>query len=277
MPISMPGMTIFGGGGNDSKGIRDFLKTKMDSLQIKQFVAQDDHAAIYFDNNDQLWISKEDKDGSVWSTIINDPRSSYCAFCNHGWENTIASITDSIQLGQSPILQNGNRKNFAHRSCWMGYLARTEFDEFSKALQSAGLIYDNLTETPNGYGCAWNTPWYKARLIGTFKLNNDHHKLVSPIPIPIPIHIGWRKRVVSVTVSLSTRIEIREERKKLALLVDDVTKEFGDQHWSTKDPVPDTIEKSILFHAWGYEKLAEYLNDLSLLILDQKDWLEETK
>ncbi len=113
-------------------------------------------------------------------------------------------------------------KGSFHQSCWDMKCVAGEIDFFTTVFEEAGLTYSELRLLPNGYSRRSPSPW--------FLLMTDHG----------PIKVGARKRV----------FEINWSHFEIAV---DGTELFKDE---------EVTQAQSLVHAWGREKLIEYLRTL---------------
>jgi len=141
-----------------------------------------------YDQFNQLMTCYKDGDHETY-TFIRDVRDKACKICQCGWENTTASLQNQFQVDRESDL-------FVHKTCYLGHLALVQRGEWLDRLNKVREILKQnfpfkITEIPNQYGGAWNTPWYEVELLSH---DDDRH------PIGIKLIIGRRKRVDSIEI-----------------------------------------------------------------------------
>jgi hypothetical protein len=188
-----------------------------------------DDGLVGYDKFDQLTLcSPEGKWKSY--TFIADVRSKTCAICNHGWEPTGPSMADQYRWA---LLEE-----HVHLSCFVRHLGLIDRSEVYGAICDARIRFKGLVVEPNGY---WrgDDPWGKYRPWYSAELLDQPYKLL----------IGMRKRVWSIELIAQggTKCGWFEAASK-EFEGENVTKEFG--------------ESRILLHAWGSEKMREYIKRL---------------
>ena len=182
---------------------------------------------IGFDEFGQLQ-AKEVEAKHTTSWIIWDVREKTCVICNHGWELNHKSMKDQYYWH--------DRKELTHKSCFERYLKLREWSLIYNAVCDCHLAFPGgLKERENGYGAAWNLPWYEFKWKGAEIFT---------------IVIGKRKRVFHMEIKAPTEgypgmpeLDYRMAEKSFS--EEDVTKDFG--------------PTSVRVHAWGEEKVRAYL------------------
>jgi len=184
-----------------------------------------DDGLVGYDQFGQLAVTKVEGDSQT-SWFIADVRDKTCIICNHGWKPNATSMADQFRWD----LVDG----FVHNSCLERHSGLVEWAEFRNALVAAGVRFNGLRPVENGYwGPSSKRPWYVAELLD----------------FPVAFKLGARKRVYHVEVvaqggtSLSFHAEAEEAFKS-----EDVTKHF--------------TPSSVLLHAWGFEKMRDYVKRL---------------
>ena len=182
---------------------------------------------IGYDEFNQLNAVKFEN-GSRISWIIWNPLENICPICNRGWDLIHTSIKDQHYWH--------DRKELTHKSCFERYLKLREWSLIYNAVCDCHLAFpDGLKERENGYGAAWNLPWYEFKWKGaeTFTIVIGKRKRVfhMEIKVPAPSYPG------------TPELEYRMAEKCFS--EESVTKEFG--------------PTSVLVHAWGEENVRAYL------------------
>lgn len=191
-----------------------------------------------WDEHNQLWLWEVDGIGKR-GTIIGDPRGHKCPMCLQGWVLTVESLKD----------QNYNRefKEWWHYTCFIRYLTMKDRDLFFGALVDAKIRFSGLEEMPSQY---WrNDPiWSKRNWYFTKALDQ-----------PIEIIMGSRKRVYNIEFIPTNEAPLKAwQEAAQEFAKEEVTKEFG--------------PKRVLLHAWGGQKLKDYLKRLSTVFgLDKRE------
>jgi hypothetical protein len=170
-------------------------------------------------------------DGEYQVTVgIADVRLQTCIICGHGWQETATSLGDQCWWDLA--------KSHVHRTCLIRYEGLREREDFWSAIVGAKVRFGGLVPIPNRYWPAsdpWAAkPWYQAELL-------DY---------PAKLVLGARKRVFNIEVIAQGGIELSWwEAAREAFKDEDVTKEFS--------------RAQVLLHAWGTEKMKEYLKKIS--------------
>ena len=185
--------------------------------------------AVGFDEFGQLVCTLPSGYGGTVSHFIEDVREKTCAICAHGWEATGRAMDDQHRWSLID--------DCVHRTCLVRHLGLAERAEFRGALDDARIRHHGLRMRENGYGGPkdpWSRPWYYVELAD----------------IPARIDFGWRKRVISIELRPQGGTELTWWRDaEVRLECEDVTKSFAPER--------------ILVHAWGVEKMADYLGRLA--------------
>lgn len=196
-----------------------------------------DDGQVGFDEFDQLmcWTPTGDSKGKV-GRIISDLRQTTCVICDHGWEATALSLVNQFywQLTNSHV----------HETCLIRHAGLNERSEFQRVMLGARTrnvhVRYKTSDIENRYwpkGDPYSAkPWYQFDLID----------------FPVRFIIGSRKRVGVVQVEPiehSPTVLYWWSDAQDAFADEDVTKEFG----------PDRV----MLHAWGQEKLREYVKKLA--------------
>jgi hypothetical protein len=189
---------------------------------------------VGWDKLGQLWHTASVADREVYH-LISDVRTYICPVCNHGWDITSESLADQCYWYI--------RKQWAHLSCYVRYLAIQDHELFYRALSETQIYFESLEPIQNQYWSrddVWGRlrPWY----------------LVQVLDLPFKIVLGRRKRVYSLEISGHFSIEQAKELFR----EEDVTKSF-----STTE---DFDKAKALVHAWSDTKLVQYLRCFKCLI-----------
>lgn len=182
------------------------------------------------DKNGTCVVQEVDGD-HVTSWHVYDVRKMLCPICMHGWAETGPSIADQYKF--KPF------DKIAHLSCVARFHGLKDGMVVHAAIVSARILFRDLTETPNRYwppADRWgkHKPWYTVELL-------DH---------PFSLEIGFRKNVWSIRVTaLPPATCSWAEAAKACFVAEEVTKEFNSE--------------AVLLHAWGNEKLREYVKTLA--------------
>ncbi len=176
---------------------------------------------------------------SVESRLCSLPReSSICDECGEGW--TVENAHDAVCYAA-----DSEQRSYRHALCDKFHQERKTTGEFVVAFHKAGLGDMLCAPIPNEYWDDEGAPWL---LMRTPKGN---------------IKIGWRKRVISVDwsglVEFHTKNLVGYEPETLD------KKHAIEESFSAQKLFPDeNVTKDLhLIHAWGYEKLIEYLTKIS--------------
>jgi hypothetical protein len=187
----------------------------------------------YITEDKLVWVDEFNQTQACWleegnricTRIVKDVRGLVCPICKRGWEMTGHAFLNQIHLN--------NINKWAHYTCVEGAVAYEECNDWyrlavSPELNKAGLEF---TEVPNGYGGAWNTPWYK----------------IEYKDFPNAIVVGTRKRVDQITIyNVSPTL--------LAAL----TSEFQSEKVTKTEKYEYDKEGNFYIHAWTQEKSKEY-------------------
>jgi len=208
---------------------------------------------VGWDNFGQLWLWKVEGEGRS-GTIIADVRGKICPVCKQGWKETAESLGDQYHWM--------NRAEWAHVTCYIRYLALTEYSFWVESLVEARFIFgkeDNprstahlgpaLESLPNGYWGEkdpWGAgrPWYRARLLK--KLPNGDNTALGRT-----LRLGSRKRVYHLEIE-SGEGPYNEPLAHSLFKGEDVTKEIRSD--------------GLKVHAWGDDKAKEYLRHFSEIL-----------
>jgi hypothetical protein len=182
-----------------------------------------------WDEHQQLWLWEVVVDGGKHGRIIGDPRGQKCRMCQQGWVLTCESLKDQRY--------DQDHKEWWHYSCYIRYLATKDRDLFDGALIEARIRFSGLRELPNRYW-ARDPVWSKRSWYETEALD-----------LPIKVTIGSRKRVYCIEFQPTDGLLSAWEAAGKEFAKEDVTKEF--------------IPTRVMLHAWGGEKLMDYLKRLS--------------
>ena len=204
-------------------------------MQIKKYITAD--GMVGYDEFGQLVLTREVRMGSdvcMVSTFIADVRDKICMICDQEWELNGDSMGD--QHHWSLI------DEFVHETCLARHHGLIERAEYHYAFVEAGVRFHVLKPIPNRY---WgpptahvlgNKPWYETTLC-------DHS---------IRFTIGPRKRVHEIIIeSIDGSILSWERAAEQDFRTENVTKEFG--------------SNKILIHAWGFDKMREYIKRIVLV------------
>lgn len=186
---------------------------------IKKFITDDKR--VGYDESNMLMLATREGECTSYRPI-SDLRRQKCALCLRGWEATSESLADQTmwELIDSHV----------HSTCLMRHIGFVEMSDIYLAIHDAKLRFDGLVMIKNRY---WpkaypehTKPWYETELL-------DY---------PVILTIGYRKRVIEISVEGDW---LPWEAFRTTFEKEDVTKDF--------DP------KKMLVHAWGNEKMREYL------------------
>ncbi len=191
---------------------------------------------VGFDEYQQLWVTTFDNDDptrlTLTSRCVANVLGETCVICGRGWEATAKSLLD-----QAYIATCAKR---VHLTCKRGSDTLHEYGFWYNLMVSLSTQGFAIDELPNGYwgkDNAHSTPWYR--------LSFKH------LPNVI-FTVGPRKRVYSLTVegvSYESNKAIIE-----ALKAEEVTKEAC--------PISPNVSNGYLIHAWGKDKVKEYLSTM---------------
>lgn len=187
-----------------------------------------DDGLVGFSREGALIHCRKDAEYSTY-TGIHDVRRQICIICNHGWQETAASLGDQSRWRLT--------ETYVHRSCLIRHEGLVERQEFQSAVSLANFRYHEMVTLPNGYWAGsdpWSAkPWYQIEL-------QDH---------PVKIILGARKRVLVIDVRPQGGTSLEWAKKAEEAFKDEtVTKEF--------------CEQQVMLHAWGAEKLRTYLKQI---------------
>lgn len=164
------------------------------------------------------------------------PTNAICDECGDGW--TINNAHDSIICDRY-----GDHPKFRHINCAKLYGERETLKDFQRVLNTVGLDKALLSPIPNEYYTNDGDPWYLVRTPkGTIK-------------------IGWRKHVINVDWSELVKAQLQSMPGEFNYEKENAAREkFGG---SVLFPNDDVTKGDYYIHAYGYNKLEEYLLRLS--------------
>jgi len=179
-----------------------------------------------FDEYGQLWAAWQADHGSVAATIITDMRDKTCAMCGRQWELNATSFLDQHYIH--------HLREWSHQTCYMRHVAMVEadfwYDAIGRAMAEMEWKWEKLKNQYDG----GLIPWYKVK----FK-NYLPHLIVGP-----------RKRVFHLAIHDLTPEQAAQCMPMFG--AEDVTHEFN--------------ATNIMIHAWGKEKVHEYLGKFAAII-----------
>jgi hypothetical protein len=170
---------------------------------------------------------------------VYDVREFTCKICLQGWKTTADSLRDQYK---------NQYDEWIHLSCYVRYFALQDRDLFFSSLVGARIRFDGPTEMDSQYWCR-DKFWIGRKWCEMKALDQ-----------PIKITMGSRKRVYSLQFEPIEGVFSDKvfESAKMEFDKEEVTKEFG----ATR----------ILLHAWGAEKLRDYVKRLSNVFgLDKRE------
>lgn len=196
---------------------------------IKKFITDDKR--VGYDEFNQLMLATRDGDNTSYH-MISDLRRQKCALCLRGWEATGESLADQTHWRLTDA--------YVHQTCLMRHIGFVERSEIYDAVCGARLRFGGLVPIENRY---WpkaypesTRPWYETKLL-------DY---------PVLLTVGHRKNVIEITVEGDW---LPSEALREAFEKADVTKEFA--------------PKIVLIHAWGNEKMREYLTTIAKVLKEK--------
>jgi hypothetical protein len=170
---------------------------------------------------------------SLTSWIKKDPRGLTCGLCGKKWGDNITEIMDYHYIH--------DMKEQVHVSCWERHLTFCDHELMHSAF--CGKVRFESKKIPNQYGGAWNTSWFEGTML-------DY---------PAKFVFGRRKRVYSIEFKIQDCFD-GEKCKMLADFFgnkEKVTMEFG--------------VSRILVHAWGGDKVHEYVKLITETFFPRKN------
>lgn len=186
---------------------------------IKKFITDDNR--VGYDEFNQLMLATREGEYTSYHSI-RDLRREKCALCLRGWEATGESLADQTMWHLINL--------HVHSTCLMRHVGFVERSNIHHAICDAKFRFDGLVPIENQY---WpkaypecTKPWYEAKLL-------DY---------PAILTVGYRKRVIEMWVEGDW---LPWETLRKAFEKEDVTKSFR--------------PNKMLVHAWGNEKMREYL------------------
>lgn len=216
---------------------------------------------VGWDEFGQFWIWKREGTDRV-GRLYHDVREKICCICRHGWEVTGDSLSDQYFMD--------NRAEFAHKTCFIRYIALQEFDFWVNALVEARFMFgplDNpkhiadggaaLETLPNEYfgqDDPWGAgqPWYRARLLKRV----DKEKSLNG-PLGRTLKLGHRKRVYVLEIE-EGGAPYDEKLAHELFGKEEVTKQIG--------------SNGMMVHAWGRDKAREYLKHFAKILNVKSPW-----
>lgn len=217
------------------------------------------------DEAGRLWLGRVESDGEICyssSSSKQDVRGMTCAICCRGWEPTVESFEDQSfwRLIDEVV----------HESCLIRHIGFAERAELGAAIVSARIPHTRLKPIWNGYYAEgydpkrdrWCLkPWYWTRVITDFDVDppDDHARSRAEAlqrlghrPDLISITVGWRTKVIA--------LEVRGEGRQTLPWWSDAERAFAEENVTKSFD-----EKSVELHAYGYEKLREYLSQIATI------------
>jgi len=193
--------------------------------KIREKLNEDGTVAI--DEFGQLIITTMDSQGYEMTCWPIDVRGRTCGICGEGWELTPESVKDQYHHGQAGCL--------VHVTCLERYLQFRQRIMLMDAIAESGFMIEEVRQIENQYWGAWNTCWYKVKLVSSLDL---------------VLTFGSRKRVFHVGLEVGKPESDTDLRGLEAEFEGErVTKGF-DRH-------------GCYLHAHSDEKVAEYIAKMS--------------